>query len=243
MKKLARKIFGGLGSKIFYLCFLLVVVAIAAFAIIGFFQLRSLSEMTEENGEIQAEVIKDHSQESLMNLTESHLKSNVVSYAENINGEFWTLKHDFMVLAKQIQTIFDYPDQFVDKKISLPKKKNGGKMSAQLMMADVKKGADEESLKILRKIANLEPMMKEIVEGNDEYTMDCIVALPSGVSLVVDSMADKKFDEDGNIKDYDARERPWYKGAVETKQQYFSPAIHSFFYDLTESLSVYWRAP
>ena len=129
MKKLARKIFGGLGSKIFYLCFLLVVVAIAAFAIIGFFQLRSLSEMTEENGEIQAEVIKDHSQESLMNLTESHLKSNVVSYAENINGEFWTLKHDFMVLAKQIQTIFDYPDQFVDKKISLPKKKNGGEIS------------------------------------------------------------------------------------------------------------------
>ena len=234
MKKIGRMIFGGLGSKIFNLCFVLVVVAISAFAVIGIIQLRSLSMMTEENGERQAKVIKEHSQQTLMAETENHLLSMVKANAKNVDGEFWTLKHDFNVLAMQIQTIFDHPEQFVDKEILPPDKKNGGKISAQLMMADVKKGADKESLNILRKIANLEPMMKEIVEGNNEYTMDCIVALPSGVSLVVDSMADQKFEEDGSIKDYDARQRPWYKGAKETKQQFFSPAIHSFFYNLTE---------
>ena len=229
MRKIGRLVFGGLGSKIFNLCFLLVVVAIVAFAIIGIFQLRSLSVMTEENGKIQAEVIKEHSQETMMNQTEQSLIAYVTSYANNIDGEFYTLMHDFNVLAAQIQTIFDHPEHFVEKEIHPPSKKNGGKMSAQLMMADTKKGADQDSLTILSKIANLEPMMKEIVDGNNQFTMDCIAALPSGVSLVVDSMADQKFDEDGHVKDYDPRERPWYKGAVETGKQYFSPAIHSFF--------------
>ncbi|MBR6229140.1 MAG: SpoIIE family protein phosphatase [Eubacterium sp.] len=234
MKRIGKIVFGGLGSKIFNLCLLLVVVAITAFALIGVFQLRSLSVMTEENGETQAEVIKEQSQKTMTEQTENMLLTGAVASANYVDGEFWTLKHDFNVLALQIQTIIDHPEQFVEKEIYPPKKKNGGKMSAQLMMADTKKGADPESLTILRKIANLEPMMKEIVEGNDRYTMDCIAALPSGVSLVVDSMADQKFEEDGSIKDYDARERPWYKGAVETKKQYFSPAIHSYFYNLTE---------
>ena len=234
MRRIGKLVFGGLGSKIFNLCFVLVVVAITAFAVIGIFQLRSLSVMTEENGETQAQVIKESSQETMMTQTENMLLSSAISNANNIDGEFWTLKHDFNVLAQQIQTIFDHPDQFVEKDIFPPDRKNGGKMAAQLMMADTKRGADPESLVILRKIANLEPMMKEIVDGNNQYTMDCIAALPSGVSLVVDSMSDQKFEEDGSIKDYDARERPWYKGAEETKKQFFSPAIHSFFYNLTE---------
>ena len=234
MKKIGRMVFGGLGSKIFNLCFVLVVVAITAFAVIGIFQLRSLSLMTEENGERQAKVIKSESQETLMAQTEKMLSSSAIVNAKIIDGEFWTLRHDFNVLAQQIQTVFDHPDQFVEKELAPPDKKNGGKMSAQLMMADTKKGADPDSLRILRKIANLEPMMKEIVEGNNRYTMDCIAALPSGVSLVVDSMSDQKFEEDGSIKDYDPRERPWYKGAVESQKQYFSPAIHSYFYNLTE---------
>ena len=218
----------------FNLCVLLVIIAITAFAVIGILQLRSLSEMTEKNGEKQAQVIKDHTQETMMDTMTIAMLDTVNIQSRTIDGEFWTLNHDFTVLAAQLQSVFDNPEAYQRQPISRPKKSNKDVTSLQLMSPNEDGSVDDESVEILEHIATLGPMMKAIIDDNPEYIMDCIVALPNGVSLVVDSMSDQKYDEEGNIKVYDPRERPWYKGAVETGDIYFTQAIHSFFYDLTE---------
>ena len=234
MKKIWKFNIGGLESKVFNLCVLLVIIAITAFAVIGILQLRSLSEMTEESGEKQAGVIKENTQTTMTTLAEVSMLNTVVLQTQNINGEFWTLRHDFQVLAKQVQDVFDRPQAFVEREVSYPNRKNQGVSTLQLLSPNEDGSIDAKSRSTLARIANLGPMMREIIDDNPDYIMDCIVALPNGVSMAVDRMCDQKYDENGKLKPYDPRERPWYKGAVEKKGLYFTPAIHSFFYDLTE---------
>ncbi len=234
MRQFGRFRIGGLESKVFNLCILLVIIAITAFAVIGIMQLRSLSEMTEKNGEKQAEVIKEHTQYSMTNLMEASMKHTAQIQAENIDGEFWTLKHDFEVLTKQVREVMGHPEEYKERELSKPKKENKGVSSLQLLSPNEDGSVSKKSLSMLKRIANLRPMMKEIIDDNPEYIMDVIVALPDGASMAVDRMADQKYDENGKLKAYDPRQRPWYKGAMETGDMYFSQAIHSFFYNLTE---------
>ncbi len=224
----------GLQRKIFRLCVGIITGAIVVFAVIGIMQLRLIFSLATETSNAQNAVIKEKSREAMRLLLEDSLKGTVAQAAKSSDDEFSLMRHDYYVLASQVQDVFLHPENYQEIEVNPPSKANGGEYSAQLMFADWADQRDKEMMTMVRKLGNLTPMMAEIIRGNSDYTMDCYIALPGGATIAVDAMSDQKFEEDGRVKAYDATTRAWYQGAVENGDIYFSPAIHSFFYDLTE---------
>ena len=58
-----------------------------------------------ETNETQNEAIKEQSQETLTRLTYENMLNTVTLTARNVDGEFWTMRHDFTMLAHQVQDV------------------------------------------------------------------------------------------------------------------------------------------
>jgi sigma-B regulation protein RsbU (phosphoserine phosphatase) len=229
MDKNKVPISGGLRKKLFLLCTMLVIVASVAFAAIGIIQLRTSMRVAAETSESQNETIKEQSQETLTRLNYENMLNTVTLTAQNVDGEFWTMKHDFTMLAHQVQDILEHPDKYGEREVHGPDAANAGKYVLQLMFADDETANDPETMSLIGKLANLEPIMAEIVRGNELITRDCYIALPNGTTLEMDTFSDRKFDENGNVNHYDPTTRPWYMEAVEKGEFCFTLAVHGYY--------------
>lgn len=235
MNEQKNKLFQGkLQRKLFRLCITLVVISTISFAIVGILQMRSLIKMMNEAEAKQTEVIKQSSQDSMMTVVEDSLVRSAMQGAELSDGEFRILQHDSRQLASQVQDVFEHPGNYDEIKVERPKKENGGDYVLQLLVSEEDDLNDQKNMTMIRKLANLGPIMAESIRDNDNYAMDCYISLPSKQTLAMDKMSDQKYEEDGSIRLYDPTTRDWYKGAVRNGDIYFSPAVHSFFYNLTE---------
>ena len=225
---------GGLRKKLLLLCNLLVMTAALAFAVIGILQLRTAARVIAETNDTQNVAIKQRSQETITNLTYEDMLNTITLTAENADGEFWTMKHDFTMLAGLVKDIFAHPEKYGGRDVYPPDPEKAGQYTMQLIFANEEAANDPETQIMVRKLANLEPLMREIVRGNDDYTRDCYISLPNGTSLVLDTISDEKYDENGNIYPYDPMARPWYQSAVEAGGFCFTLAVHSYYLEHPE---------
>ena len=225
---------GGLRRKLFLLCSLLVITASTAFAVIGILQLRASMRVAARTNESQNEAIKQRSESMLTRMTYDNMLNTITLTAKNADGEFWTMRHDFTMLAGAVKDILEHPENYSEKDVFAPDAANAGKYALQLIFANEEVSKDQETLRTVRKLANLEPVMAEIVRGNDDYTRDCYISLPNGATLAMDTVSNEKFDEKGNIRLYDPTVRPWYVEAVKKGEFCFTLAVHSFFLELPE---------
>ena len=225
---------GGLRRKLFLLCSLLVITASVAFAVIGILQLRASMRVAEETNASQNEAIKQRSQETMTSLTYEDMLNTITLTAKNADGEFWTMKHDFTMLAHMVQDVLEHPDKYGERDVYPPDPANAGKYTLQLIFANDEAASDPETRTTVRKLANLEQLMAEIVRGNTDYTRDCYISLPNGTTLAMDTVSNEKFDQNGNIYPYDPTVRPWYVSAVKAGRFCFTLAVHSYFLELPE---------
>ena len=225
---------GGLRRKLFRLCILLIITATMAFALMGLLRLRALMHLVSETNVTQTKAIKERSQETITSLTSDEMLNIITLSAKNADGEFWTMKHDFGILANQVQDVFEHPEQYAEREVYPPDPANEGKYSLQLLFPDAETANDPWTQTMVRKLANLEPLMTEIVRGNDDYTRDCYIALANGTALAVDTVANRKYDENGRLRPYDPRVRPWFKSAVEAGEFCFTLAVQSYFLQIPE---------
>ncbi len=225
---------GGFRKKLFLLCSLLVIIASVAFAIIGIIQLRSSMRVANEMNESQNEMIKNQSRETMTRMTYDDMLNTITLAAQNVDGEFWTMRHDFSILARQVQDVFEHQAMYGVRPVYPPDPANAGKYALQLLFPNEEAAKDPKTWEMVGKLANLEPMMAEIVRGSDEYTRDCYISLPNGTTLAMDRTSDEKIDENGEIYPYDPTIRPWYISAVEAGEFCFTVAVHSYFHALPE---------
>ena len=225
---------GGLRKKLLFLCSFLVITASVAFAIIGILQLRASARVAAETNASQNAAVKARSQETITSLTYEDMLNTITLAAKSADGEFWTMKHDFTMLALQVQDIFEHPDKYGEREVYPPDPEKAGEYSLQLIFGNKEAAEDPETQVLVRKLANLEPMMTEIVRGNTNYTRDCYIALPNGTSLALDTVSDEKFDENGEILPLDPTVRPWYVSAVEAGEFCFTLAVHSYYLEHPE---------
>ena len=223
-----------LRKRIILACVLLSAGGILSFGIIAFNLLMNFVGLAGAIYHSQAEVIRETSQETTMNLATEAIRTLSLNAASRYDGEFWTMRHDFYILAEQVRDVFEHPENYGEVDVYPPSKANGGRYVMQLLLADESVKENEEEMGMVRRLANLGPMMAEIVNGNKNYMLDCYIALPNGVTMAMDALSDRKFLDTGELRPYDPRERAWYQGAVETGDIYFTPAVHSHFYDLEE---------
>lgn len=175
----------------------------------------------------------ERSWETTIALAEDSLVNMVIWAADKTEDEFWILQHDYLTLGEQVKDVLDNPDHYKPLAVEEPKEENQGKYTLQLMLPE---GFDKDDPKMrdtMGRLANLGPMMEEIVRGNEGYTTECYITTPDGATLAMDDMSGDKF-KDGKLPPYDARNREWYKDASSAGRTVFSVPVHSYFYDYEE---------
>jgi len=216
-----------LRAKIMFLSVGLVFLAIVAFATVSIFELKLLLGMIDVSSQSQNEVIKDASDDKLWEYLIYDVMNSANVAAKRIDGEVWTAGHDLEMLGRQVGDIFRHPERYNEVDFDQLKKEDRTDFEAYLFFAEGAKQDNEESLIMARKLANLVPMMEEIIVGNEFFTSDCYIALPSGITLGVDDYKNDKYNADGSIKTYDPRQSEWYKEAVNTGKPYFTSVVKS----------------
>ena len=233
-EKIKEKYFMGLHGKIMKIVLILSGIMVVLFVGVTLTLLHALHNTIENVAVEESEIVEDSAKEALMNTTYDSFVQTITWAADQIDDEFWIMSHDYYVLREQIEDVLKNPSKYPAKTLEPPSKENEGKYAMQFVCPENYDKNNPLVTERLARIANLEPMMREIVRGNDGYTMDCFVALPDGAALAVDNLSGGKFDENGNVKTYDATTRDWYKGAVEKGDIYFSEDMMSHFYKLRE---------
>ena len=216
----------GLQGKIFRLCLIVIANAVILFVVLDVMQLQLLWKTAQDNSASQGKMIKEQSLDSLEKSTEVNLTQTAIQAADNTDWEINVLRHDAVVLADQTEKILKEPWRYSEYDADPPKKENGGKYTLQFLVSEDAHISDED-MTLVRKLAGLGPLMEKMIADNEYHTQDMAINLPNGVTLLMDPCSDQKFDENGNIVFLDAKERPWWKGAVETEKMYFAPVNFS----------------
>ena len=169
----------------------------------------------------------------MLAMAEGSMKSMAVQDAGNTDWEMKELRREAVLLAAQARDIFFHPDRYGERRIDPPKKENAGKLALQLMKSETANPTEEEMV-MVRKLANLGPLMSQMIEENGFKTQDLIISLPNGVSIFMDYTSERKFGEDGSVLPYDPFERPWWQEAVERQDVVLTHAVHSTLLDVSE---------
>ena len=208
--------------KIFRMNILLIAVALVLFAVIGILQVRRYANLMEDINRDQNEVIMDTLSDSMRDIATESFQKYVVSEAKILDGEFWTLRHDLEILAKQVQMVLEEPTAYSPVEVPLPSQADAGKLTLQLLYSDTADTEDPDLKEQILRIGGLRNMMLEMVNGSDSL-LDCMVSLPGGASIIVDRTPESKVKPDGTPQFYNADRRPWYVGALVHEETYFSP--------------------
>ena len=227
--------------KIFRMNIQLVIAAVLFFAIFGIFQMRRVANLMEETNRTQNAVIADTMSDAMRNMATESFQKYVVSQATVLNGEFWTMRHDMEVLARQVRMVMEDPDYYSPVPVALPSEAVPGELSLQLLYAEDADQEDPELNEQIGRIGGLRNMILEIVEGSDTL-LDAVVSLPGGASIIADRTPETKVGEDGQCLFFNAERRPWYVGAEVYQDTYFSPVNmdnYGEFYEVTTGVPVY----
>lgn len=230
-----------LRTKIFRMNIILVAVALMFYAVVGIYQVRQYANMMEQTSRSQNTVIVDSLSDSMRSMATESFQKYVVSEAKIIDGEFWTMRHDLEILAKQVQMVLEEPSAYSPVEVPLPSQANAGELSLQLLYSDRADENDPALKEQILRIGGLRNMMLEMVEGG-ESLLDCMVSLPGGASIIVDRTPESKLGPDGEPQFYNAYRRPWYAGAVVHQDTYFTPVnVDNYFetYEVMVGVPVY----
>ncbi len=222
--------------KIFRINIALIAVALTLFAVVGILQVRRYARLMEKTNRDQNTVIVDTLSNSMRDMATESFQKFVVSESKIIDGEFWTMKHDLEVLARQVQMVLEEPTAYSPVEVPLPSQADAGKLTLQLLYSDNADRDDPELKEQILRIGGLRNMMLEIVEGS-ETLMDCMVSLPGGASIIVDRTPEGKVGPDGEPQFYNADRRPWYVGALVHGETYFTPVNRDNYFNVYEVMA------
>ncbi len=210
--------------------------AMAVFAAVGILEIMTAARLTANTSITKSNTINEKSKDSMLSITRDDLVQTVTLAASLTNEEFWVMEHDFFVLGSQVEDVFEHPENYGEIEVYPPKKENEGTYALQVIYPEESYKTDEKTQYMIRRLANLAPMMQEFIDGNDEFVMDSYIALPNGTVLIMDKFSGQKYDENGKLKQYDPRDRQWFKEALKSDKDegFMTVAVKSYFYEANE---------
>lgn len=239
MKKLNGLFSKGLAGKLIRFVIIFVLGLGLVFFVMLDVQTSLLKKAVKDEEVSRLNLIQGEYRQSMDEYNEDSLLQLNIWAADKTDDDFWIVEHDMKSLGLQVEDVFRHPDHYARIPVKEPRKENAGKYVLQLLCPNGSENVDPKTIEIMERLANLGPMMEEMVRGNEGYTLDLYISTPDNVTLAMDNLSDGKFKEDGSIRDYIPSTRPWYKGAVETGGMFISSAVHSYFYDFNEVIFGY----
>ena len=213
MKKYKNLVIGGIENKLFNLILITSIVLSLAFIGMTLYQSNVLKDLTATTSEQQKESITGITTHVMDEVVRDSMDRTTALEAYIADELFHGLGTRVEMLQEYAYKLLNDPDSVPSYPYSGPDPDRNGQITAQLFLADDTVMTPELSRKI-GVIANTSDMMVSLF-GASDVTNSCFIGLPEGVFLVTDDRSGMKFNEDGSVKSYDPRTRPWYTLAVE----------------------------
>ena len=219
MKKIFGLTFGGLQQKILNLVLIFILAIVGVYVSVAVYQSKSLSNTVSEASEEQQKSINSASNETMDAVVVASLTRSTGMQAYIADDMFSDVKRDVLTLQSFATALFNSSYNFNSRLVSYPDPANDGIATAQLQHEE---GIDPENTETLGLISNMSDVMISMFNSSDKLN-SCFIGTADGLILYVDDRSGSYVDENGEIiKTFDVRNRPWYKGAVEKGDVYFT---------------------
>ncbi len=218
MKKVFGITLGGLQQKIMNLVLIFLLALIAVFMGITIYQTNNLNKIVSQTRDEQQEAIGKVSGNTMQQVIQSSMTKTTALQAYIADDMFSDIKTDVATLQSLATGLFEHKDSFEPFPANLPDKSLDGQLSAQVLYEE---GVDYTKSELLGVAAHMSDTMIAMCKNSD-YLNNCFVGLADGTLICVDDNAGSKYDENGKLTTFAVRQRPWYTGAVEAGELWFS---------------------
>ena len=145
-----------------------------------------------------------------------------VEKADIADEIFSVFKQNVCIAAHTAEQIYSHPGSYAARTVPLPDADNDGKLTMQVLYSAGTDPSDPLIREELALIGNVQDVLMAI-NANHDNMASIYVASESGIMVQADYIPAKKYDAAGNLLPLEAKERPWYQGAVRTGAPYFTP--------------------
>ena len=217
IKKLGMT-FGGLQQKILNLVLIFILALIALFISAAVYSSVNLGKIVDKSSDKQRTSMTAVSENTMATTLNVSMKQSSDMQASIADAVFSEAMGDVLFLREYAQYLFSHPDEYEDLTVDYPDPANDGTASIQLQHEAAVDPEDDDTL-------GLAANMGEILLAryrNSEVLNSCFIATANGSIIFVDDRAAANFDMNGVLQTFEVRERPWYIGAVQTGDLYFT---------------------
>ena len=213
-------VIGGIESKVFNLILLTVIALTVAFLLISKNQSKMLSAITSETSARQEQATSGIISDAMNQITQISMTSMTDMEAQIVDDMFQDIQARVKLVADYAAIIFADPDAYPAKPYKGPDASLDGQLVAQMIWPD---GVDPDDPAIAARaglVANISELMISLCDATESDNV--FVGVPEGFFLSVNKSSADWFQENGEVLNYDARTRFWYKQALEAGDVVFS---------------------
>ena len=218
MKKILGMTFGGLQKRAILLVALMLLLLAVMFAGITVYQNRMLLNVVAETRVEQQGAISETSKATMHQVMEGSLVSATELKANLADNDFAEIVSNTRMLQTMAEGVLQNRDSLTPLSVELPDAKMDGTSSAFVLF---EQGVDYTQSDYLGYLAHLSTPMIALHQ-NSQKIDGCYIGLIDGTDLCVDDKAKSKLTESDEPIPFPVRERPWYLGAMESGDLYFT---------------------
>ena len=196
----------------------LLVLTTAVFAGLSSYQNRMLVNIVGQTRTEQQQAISQISEETMYQVMVSAFVGSNALQARIADNDFAEVVHDTYMLQTIAQGLIEIRDTLEPAELDLPDASRDGILTAMVLCEE---GVDYTRSEYLPAAGHMRSPMLAMVRNSDKIA-GCYIGLADGTHYGVDDHSANRFDADGNLIPFPVRERPWYRGAVESGELYFT---------------------
>ncbi|MBR6228444.1 MAG: SpoIIE family protein phosphatase, partial [Eubacterium sp.] len=184
------------------------------------YQTGNITDLVTGTNEKQEKSIEDISGQTMASVINSSLTTSSRMQATVSDDLFQNLKNQVNALGDSVKKIFEDPDEYSEYPFAVPDLAKKGKTCVQAITAEGVDLGDRSLKHKLGLVSSLNDTMCSVYDNTNLNSY--FIALPEGAVLITDDRPEAKFTDDGKVLTLPVTERPWYVGAVETGQLFFT---------------------
>lgn len=217
---------GGLKQKIVSLVIVILLIMIVFMLMVSVYRTKYLSNIVSATREEQQAALSEVSAEAIYDVVDSSMTKSNNLQAFIANDMFSEIETDVLTLQALAEGYFSHKGAYEDVPFYPPNPNLDGTVTAQALWDEtVEDYTQSEYLEIAIQMSNTMIAMC----NNAGYMDNCYIGFEDGTSLCIDALSANKFDDDGNLIPFPARERSWYQDALHVNDVCFSGVIFDTF--------------
>lgn len=228
MRKFFGILIGGIQQKIFNLVLIAMIIITGIFVVISVNQNKQITNILDETSEKQLGSIDSISSTAMESMVRDTLQTTARLESEIADGVFSNVRKSVIMLAEYVGKVMSAPESYPQFEIYEPDIANEGKFTAQVLYEEGTNRTSPKNIYNIGLMGNVTDMMISMVSDSGELG-SCFVALEDGIMIVADDHPGTKFLESGEIMSFPIHERPWYIGAVQAGDIWFSDVEYDLF--------------